>query len=652
MKTTVSTSAASNKVRVARVSLASLSLLAALAWGAAAWLLAQPVSGFLQLRLDFAAAGGVLKYVPILAAAATCGALLWRGRFAWQRSRAALWIEERAPELRYALITLIDPACAIPNRAQLESLVSTVHTGGFLRHAAARSLIPAGMALVLSGAVFAATPYEWRNGLQGSQHFDGTGRGGDARAEMPNRIASVTAEITPPPYTKLPRQTLTDPLTIAGVVGTRIVISGRGSSEGIVAGLGEQSMQVQQRDRNWAVEFALPERAAAFTLVDRQYKKVIVVDPHPDLLPDVKLLQPETDTTLRTPSGSLRIEARMRDDFGIARARIEYIVSSGEGEGNITSRTGSLGARALGDEKEGRLCVTVPYSYFELQQGDVLSISSVAYDGNNVTGPGKGRSETRNIRIARASEYDALAITPAPPVFDKTAMSLRMLIIATEKLLTEKPRLKRATLVERSLKLGAQAETIRQKLQTLIDEQRGLDAGVAAIAADPRLMEAMSYMWEGVRALNVAEPGEALPPLRRTYRILKELADTAKYYLRGAAPAVIVNIERVRLTGEEPADAKARRPRSEANFSRRKLMDDYARAVGLIASDADLALELFMTMQVTALRESPPSAEALGKVIAALHAGDDVEPALRGARQAIEGTYRVESSLPEWSNSW
>lgn len=651
----MSSNEAVGKVRRTQVSLASVVVATALAWGAAVWLSIRLLIGFAQWNFDPGpVADGLLPHVALAVALATAGVLLWRGRFAWRRERTALWIEERAPELRYALVTLVDPSCAsMPERAQLESMVARIRTGPFLRRALAHSLVPAVIALAVSGAVFAAAPSEWRGGLQDRHRLSSVDPDGKPLAEMPSRIGSVTARVTPPAYTKLPSQKLTDPLKISGVVGTRVAVSGRGSVEGITATLGEKGLDVRGRAEGWAAQFSLPEKAVAFTLVDRQYKRVIVIDPQPDLPPDVRLVQPGMDATLRAPTGSLRLEARITDDFGIARARIEYIVSSGEGEGNITSRTGELGARLLHGDKAGHLSLTVPYSHFKLQEGDVLSVSAVAYDANDITGPGKGRSETRNIRIARASEYDTLAITPAPPAFDKTAMSLRMLIIAAEKLVRERPRLKREAFVDRSLKLGHQAEGIRQKLQAIIDEQRGTDAGgAAAFAADPKLMDAMNNMWDGVRALNVAEPGEALPPLRRAYRILRELSNAAKYYLRGTTPPVIVNVERVRLTGEEPVQATARKPRTEADTSRDKLMADYGRAVELLRTDRGRALELFMTMQVTALRESPASAEALGRAIAAIHAGDDMKASLLESRRAIEGASRTVNALPAWSNSW
>ncbi len=63
-------------------------------------------------------------------------------------------------------------------------------------------------------------------------------------------------------------------------------------------------------------------------------------------------------------------------------------------------------------------------------------------DANNVSGPGVGTSETRAIRIARAGEYDSLAIEAAAPSdAEKGMISERMLIMLAEALQQKRPRL-------------------------------------------------------------------------------------------------------------------------------------------------------------------------------------------------------------------
>ena len=50
----------------------------------------------------------------------------------------------------------------------------------------------------------------------------------------------------------------------------------------------------------------------------------------------------------------------------------------------------------------------------------------VARDANNVTGPGIGVSETRSLRIARADEYDSVAVEAATLSADRKSVFLRI----------------------------------------------------------------------------------------------------------------------------------------------------------------------------------------------------------------------------------
>ena len=71
-----------------------------------------------------------------------------------------------------------------------------------------------------------------------------------------------------------------------------------------------------------------------------------------------------------------------------------------------------------------------------------MHLRAVARDANNVTGPGVGASETRAIRIARADEYDSVAVdAAAPSEADKSVISERMLIMLAEALEKKRPSL-------------------------------------------------------------------------------------------------------------------------------------------------------------------------------------------------------------------
>ena len=48
-----------------------------------------------------------------------------------------------------------------------------------------------------------------------------------------------------------------------------------------------------------------------------------------------------------------------------------------------------------------------------LKPGDMVHLRAVARDGNDVSGPGLDASETRVLRVARAGEYDSVAVEGA-----------------------------------------------------------------------------------------------------------------------------------------------------------------------------------------------------------------------------------------------
>src|SRR4029079_2966171 len=103
----------------------------------------------------------------------------------------------------------------------------------------------------------------------------------------------------------------------------------------------------------------------------------------------------------------------------------------------------------------GTLAATLDLASLQLGEGDVVSMRAIAQDGNTLSGPGIATSDTRTIRIARAGEYDSLAIeAAAPQPSDSSATSQRMLILMTEQLVREQPRLTRDSLVKRSTQIG------------------------------------------------------------------------------------------------------------------------------------------------------------------------------------------------------
>ncbi|MBI3792223.1 MAG: hypothetical protein HY275_15270, partial [Gemmatimonadetes bacterium] len=89
------------------------------------------------------------QWLPWALALAALALALWRARRALplrDARAAALWVERQAPELRYALVTRLDPAGA-PVRDVLDRAIARVAFEGPARRAAWTPLVRPGLAL-------------------------------------------------------------------------------------------------------------------------------------------------------------------------------------------------------------------------------------------------------------------------------------------------------------------------------------------------------------------------------------------------------------------------------------------------------------------------------------------------------------------------
>jgi hypothetical protein len=633
-------------VRRAQLRLALLAIARALGWAGTVCF-----AGFAIA----AVAGGAITRVAVLAAAlaalAALAVLLWRERFVWTLGRVALWLEERIPELRYALVTAVDPRYAVTVGPAVEPLLTQVDLDAAVRRAAHRAGLPASVALAAAALAFSLLPGGWAASRLG---IGGVGK--PAEHAGPSRLAPLRGSVRPPTYALeagVKPQTLEEPTTIAGLAGSTVELIGPGAPDGIEVRLGDSALAPAAADGGrgggrWRVGFTLPDSAAALRLADRDYRRLIVLAPERDQPPTVQLLRPATDTTVRDPTGSLTLDARLFDDLGLATARFEYIVSSGETEGSFMFREGTLGARVLRNDKDARLRLTMPLARFELKPGDQLSVRAVAIDNNTWSGPDTGYSEPRTLRVARPGEYDSLAVEGAPPPADSALMTLRYLIQLTERLHQSRHALPRKEFVDSSRGLGIRAERLRFRVQQLqADQTLG-----GMFPRNPLLDTAYLALAEGEGALKVAEPGEALPPLWTALRALQKYAWAERYYLRGRGGDVLVDLARVRLTGSDTGHARPRTPRGLADTTRARLREAYAAAVGQLTGAPDSARERLALLQVEALRAEPALAAALGEAIAALQAGADPSRPLQRARRVLDGPAAVTDTLPRWSGAW
>lgn len=631
----------------ARVLLAAIAAAVALSYGAAAAAVVLAGANFGILPAD-------VRLAALFIAVAVAAAVAWRWRWVRSRQRVALWLEERIPQLQYALVTGIEPRFAELGPA-LEAQMHGAQLDGPVWRVARRALLPATLAVAVGATAVAASASP---DVVAALRERGLGpvAGGPGAAPL----EGVVVRIVSPPYAGRRPQELRDPETIAGLVGSRVTITGRVAGSGVSATLGERMLTVGGSP--WRASFVMPSAPAPLRLehTGSAAARVIVVEPTADAPPRAQLSLPARDTLLRTAPAAVTVRAELSDDLGLAQAAIEYMISSGQEE-TYTARTGIAARRDFGGGRTGQLSGTLTAATLRLGPGDVLSIRAVARDRNDVTGPGLGTSDTRTIRIARSDEYDSLAVEAIAPVFgDSALLSQRVILQRTEALVRELPSLAREAVVERSSQLAIDQERLRNRVHSIVfpgheHADESPLAGEPPDHADPPdpvnadLKEAYEAMWEAGRELRIASPSTAVPPMRVAVDALDRARMADRRYLRGGIARVVVDLERVRLSGTEKGSSAGRAPRAAADTLLRSLSGRLERIVSARGMSPSARANELSELRVELLAVSPSAAAALGRAAAALRSGRNPSDDLSAARTALAGVPVIRDDVLPWS---
>lgn len=636
--------------------------------------------------------------VVVVPTALSLGALIavvsfWRSRRALNLGAVALWIEERMPVLRYALVTALEPGAAGAALGDLEHEVHRVRWATPVLRTAVWAVGRPVLLLAAALAVRSALPAGVVSRIETPRAGDSLEHPRSAAVAGVNRLTPLVATVTPPAYSRREAVILEEPSSIEALASSGVRLEGRGSSAGITAALGREALEVTGTAERWSVIFAMPPRPAAVRLGEGSASRVIVLEPRLDSAPSVTLASPARDTVFREAHGRLPLAARATDDIGLTALWLEYIVSSGEGE-SFTFRSGVAARRSARGARSASLESALRLDSLMLRPGDMIHLRAVAVDGNTATGPDTGVSETRVLRVARAGEYDSLAVEGAPPPDpDASALSQRMLIQLTEELQRKRPRLARKVVVEESRRIGADQARLRKRVGDVIFSRLGegesgeesgatmprpsmtpeelLRAAEAAtagegahaldfegdetpvVAVNRPLLEAYNAMWAAGRELETAEPGAALPHMRAALAAITRAREAERIYLRGRPAEVVVDLAKVRLVGDiDSASAVVRAPRARLSSSAASRAARLDAALLMLRVNPAAALDSLALLRVDALSEAPSLAAELAVAVDSLRAGKDATAPLARARRAAAGAPVVSAHASEWGGAW
>lgn len=604
-------------------------------------------------------------------------------------ARVALWVEERHPALRYALVTAAAGG-ATPSGVEQQALQ---HPWWDDERRRLFRALGAPTAAFIAAAALAL----WHPVLPmreaGSASGAARGRDGAARTGV-DPLASIRVVVTPPAYAGRPAATADDPTSVDALVGSSVVVSGPGDAADVGATLDSAARGIARGGGRWSTSIVMPARPSLLRLRSAAGReRLVVLAPVADAAPVVTLLLPARDTVVRVASGAITLRAALRDDIGLRDAAFEIIVSSGQEE-NFTFRTATLSRVALGGRQESGLEVRLSLDSLALAPGDVLQVRAVARDANTVTGPGLGSSETRAIRVARAGEYDSVSVDPAPPgEAEGQVLSQRMLILLTEALDKRRAGLARPTLVTESRRIADDQARLRKRVGDVVfqrvggeplSEESNIDAPAGKLtpeallararqatrstagetmdvegdetpilAVNKPLLEAFNAMWDAGRALEQGDTRQALPPMRRALAAIQRARQAERIYLRGRPAAVVVDLSRIRLAGKDRGIGSEREPRPVVDPAQRRRGESFAHATALLAHDADAAADTLLVMRVGALEDAPSLAAALDDAARTVRRGDAAAVALAWTRvrRALGGAPVARPSLPAWGGA-
>ncbi|HSA56048.1 MAG TPA: hypothetical protein VLE53_10105, partial [Gemmatimonadaceae bacterium] len=506
----------------------------------------------------------------------------------------------------------------------------------------------------------------------------------------------ITARVTAPAYARLPAQMLRNPAVIRALEGSAVAIQAAAADS--LRGLVDGQLLPGSDPAASRLTLRLGARPMALRLEGRSGARVVALEPIPDSAPVVSLDLPVRDTVLRVPQGTISLGAGLRDDLGLRDGRFEYIVSSGDGEA-FTFRSGTLAARTFGGARQATLTAPLALERLALEPGDVVHLRALAFDAREDSTRGLGASETRTIRIARAGEYDSVAVEAAAPAeADKSILSQRMLINMTEALVRRRPSLAREPFSEESRRIGRDQARLRRQVSEIVFARLGDDpsgehfhgdghdhsgqelrppltpdellkaaesataaAAAAAVEAvqdetpivaiNRPLLEAYNAMWDAGRELEQIAPERALPHMYRALAAIQRARSAERLYLRSRPPRAVVDIDRVRLQGRDKGDPGGRTPRESLAPRDRAAMERFMGTVHRMRDDPAAAGDSLLLLRIELLDRNVRAAAALGEAAESLRSGRDATPALLRARRALEAAGAVSDSLSRWGGA-
>ncbi|MBN8738554.1 MAG: hypothetical protein BGP24_11555 [Lysobacterales bacterium 69-70] len=461
-----------------------------------------------------------------------------------------------------------------------------------------------------------------------------------AAAATAVRLTAATVTVTPPRYTGLPASRSED-LGLRVPAGAQLQWQLQLQPPPRAARLrfhDGRSLELVRDGDSWSAQ-ARQDEAALYRLEidadlplqdERRYRLDVIADTPPQIRVDA----PDRTLSLREPGQSgWDFDIQASDDYGLGEASLEIVRAQGSGE-NIQVKRDTVRLRGAGDAREQRYRHRIHLDALALEPGDEVIVRFDVADRRDPEAQ-HSRSASYILRLPPPQADDGAGMEglmrTALPAFFR---SQRQLIIDTEALIAERPKLSEDGFVAKSDALGVEQKILRLRYGQFLGEefesgrgaahaapaagdghadkdgadkaaeapgedhdhdhaaaaapQRFGDAGnvlaefghthdhtEAATLLDPQtkriLKAALEQMWQAELQLRTGKPQQALPYENKALEQIKLVQQASRIYLARVGLELPPVDETRRLSGE-----------------RKDLRDSASAAVAATPADADL----------------------------------------------------------------
>ncbi len=480
----------------------------------------------------------------------------------WRAIAAAA--ERGSPDLRNALVTWLEmrgrlsPAVAdrLASHAR-RSLSGQRWPHPYSLHAWAIALV-----LLAAGGLAAPLGSVWETSARAPAP-----RGARPAGAAPAGPLQWSVDVMPPLYARTPPRRVRQPARIDVLSGSRLNVAFVNWPPGGTARSGSAALPLHDTAGGPTLRLT-PSASGVLTVHDAQGRVVtaITLVVAPDRPPMVRVTAPAADLRRAVATGVVPIAVTAQDDIGLRDLRLRFTKVSGSGESFTfedgewpvqvarTTRTAWTGTYRLDLDAVG------------LAPGDSLVYHAIAHDAR--VGPeGAAESERFLIEIPRPGALAAGDFSlPAPE--DRFALSQRMVIQLTERLLERRPRMTAETFLQESQGLAIAQRRVRAEFVFMLGGEvedefeeaahaHEVEEGRQANRGKGELTDAVREMSRAETALTAAAVSEALPYEYRALAALQAAFGRARYFMRTLPAAVQIDVAR-RLQGDRSGAASSR----------------------------------------------------------------------------------------------